>query len=269
MTDTVVPRPGAEPFDAAGAGPDAIGILLIHGFTGSPAAWRPLAEVFAGQGYAVRVPLLAGHGTNWRTANRTSWRDWYADVVTAFDQLRAGGRPVVVAGLSMGGALALRLAQERGPQLAGVVLVNPAIASADRRLRLLPVLRRLTPSTGAIGNDIAAGGDEVAYDRTPLHAMASMTGLWDVVRADLTRVRQPLLSFVSATDHVVDGTSRALIRQWARPVAAEWVTLQRSYHVATLDHDAPEIASRTTAFVERVARPDTVAAGLAPGPGRV
>ncbi len=253
-------RPGAEPIRVDAAGPDAVGVLLIHGFTGSPAAWRPLAGVLADRGHAVRVPLLPGHGTRWQDANSTSWRQWYETVEAAFDELQATTRAVVVAGLSMGGALALRLAQQRGSQLAGLVLVNPAIASADQRLRLLPVLRRIGASLPSIGSDIAAGGGEVGYDRTPLHALATMTGLWRVVCADLTRVTQPLLLFRSRTDHVVDQASAALIRTWTRPVSAEWVTLLRSYHVATLDHDAPEIAHRTTGFVDRVTRPDTVAA---------
>lgn len=261
VTCTTAVRPGAEPFTAHGDDPDAVGVLLVHGLTGSPAALRPLAAELAARGHAVRVPLLPGHGTRWQDANDTGWPDWYATVEAAFDELRARCRSVVVGGLSMGGALALRLAQQRGPQVAGLVLVNPAIASADPRLRALPGLRRLTASVGAIGNDIAAGGDEVAYDRTPLHALWSGTRLWRLVQADLPRVTQPMLVFRSTTDHVVDGSSVALIRRWTRSTDAEWVGLSRSYHVATLDHDAPGIAARTVAFVERVTRPDVAAAG--------
>lgn len=277
-------RPGAEPFSAdavpggtPGAGPRdtrgsddlPVGVLLVHGLTGSPAAMRPLGVDLAARGYSVRVPLLPGHGTRWQDANETGWVDWYAVVEAAFDDLRARCRGVVVGGLSMGGALALRLAQQRGAEVAGLVLVNPAIASADPRLRVLSVLRRLTPSAAAIGNDIAAGGDELAYDRTPLHALASGTRLWRLVRADLTRVDQPLLVFRSTTDHVVDGSSVALLRAWTRSVDSEWVGLARSYHVATLDHDAPGIHSRTLSFVERVTRLGAEAPGLeVPATGR-
>ena len=257
-------RPGAEPFTSdAAPTPAPVGVLLVHGLTGSPAAMRPLGVDLAEHGYSVRVPLLPGHGTSWQDANRTGWTDWYGAVEAAFDELRASCRAVVVGGLSMGGALVLRLAQQRGAEVAGLVLVNPAIASGDPRLRVLPLLRRFTPSAAAIGNDIAAGGDEVAYDRTPLHALASGTRLWRLVRADLTRVDQPLLVFRSATDHVVDGSSVALLRAWTRSVDAEWVPLARSYHVATLDHDAPGIHSRTVSFVERVTRLGTDAAGPA------
>lgn len=253
-------RPGAEPVALDGP-PGSPGLLLLHGLTGSPAAWRPVAAELARTGLTVRVPLLPGHGTRWQDANRTTWRDWYAAAGDALDELLARGAPVVVGGLSMGGALALRLAQQRGPAVAGLVLVNPAIASADPRLRALPLLRRLTPSLAAIGNDIAAGGDEVAYDRTPLHALASCVRLWDVVQADLTRVRAPLLVFRSATDHVVDDSGTALLRRWARPAGAEVVVLPRSYHVATLDHDAAAVTDGTAAFIRRVTGPATPPTG--------
>ncbi len=264
MTTSAV-RPGAEPFAADAPSTGGVGVLLVHGLTGSPAAMRPLATELAARGHTVRAPLLPGHGTRWQDANATGWPDWYAAVEASFDQLRATCRAVVVGGLSMGGALALRLAQQRGTEVAGLVLVNPAIASADPRLRALPLLRRLTGSASAIGNDIAAGGDEVAYDRTPLHALASGTRLWRLVQADLTRVTQPLLVFRSATDHVVDATSLALLRRWTRSTDAEWVGLSRSYHVATLDHDAPVIAARAVAFVDRVTRVDVAAAGPVSG----
>lgn len=243
MTPSAPVRPGAEPF-TTDAGPPVtsptsrdggdepgdrpVGVLLVHGFTGSPAALRPLGVELAAHGYSVRIPLLPGHGTRWEEADQTGWPDWYAAVEAAFDDLRARCCAVVVGGLSMGAALALRLAQQRGPEVAGLVLVNPAIASADPRLRLLPVLRRLTSSAGAIGNDIAAGGDEVAHDRTPLRALASGIRMWRLVRADLTRVDQPLLVFRSSSDHVVDGSSVALLRAWTRSADVEWVSLARS-----------------------------------------
>ena len=93
--------------------------------------------------------------------------------------------------------------------------------------------------------------------------------MWRLVRADLTRIDQPLLVFLSATDHVVDGSSAALLRAWTRSVDAEWVPLPRSYHVATLDHDSPRIHSRTVSFVARVTRLGPRSAGSdAPATGQ-
>ena len=95
--------PLALPAQTEKTGGRAIGVLLVHGFTGSPAAMKPWAHALAGQGYAVEVPLLPGHGTRWQDLNGVSWTDWYDEASAAFDRLRGDCDAVVVAGLSMGG----------------------------------------------------------------------------------------------------------------------------------------------------------------------
>ena len=249
--------PNAEPSlsdgDPEATGGHRIGVLLCHGFTGSPASLRPWAEHLAGHGYAVSLPRLPGHGTTWQEMNRTGWADWYAEIVRAFEKLHANCDQVVVGGLSMGGGLALALAADRGPEVAGVVLVNAAVANSDRRLLLLPVMKRLLPSFPGLGNDIKKPGvDEHGYDRTPLLALASLVKAWRDVRRDLAQVSQPILMFRSAEDHVVDPSSARII---AARVSSRDVTeriLENSYHVATLDHDAPQIFTESETFVRRV-----------------
>src|SRR5262249_1391052 len=161
---TVPVLPGAEPFSADGG---EIGVLLCHGFTGCPQSLRPWAEAMAKAGHTVRLPLLPGHGTTWQDMNRTTWRDWYGCVEDAFRELRARCDAVVVGGLSMGGALALRLAEQHGTAVSGLVLVNPAVKAEDPKLKLLPVVRFVIPSLPGIGSDIKRPGvKELAYDRS-------------------------------------------------------------------------------------------------------
>ncbi|WP_129669162.1 alpha/beta hydrolase [Phytoactinopolyspora endophytica] len=241
----------AAPFQHDG-GP--IGILLCHGFTGSPASLRPWAEHLAATGYTVELPTLPGHATNWREMNLTRWPDWFAKVENALLRLNERCDAVVVAGLSMGGCLALRLAQVHPAAVAGLVLVNPAIASADRRLVALPLLRHVVPSLAGLANDIAKPGqNEHAYDRTPLRALHSLTQMWKLVRRDMPMITQPLLMFRSTTDHVVDGSGAPLILSGVSSTDAVEVLLHRSYHVATLDYDAETIFTRSAEFAERVA----------------
>ncbi|WP_020573390.1 alpha/beta hydrolase [Actinopolymorpha alba] len=242
--------PHAEPL-YAGTGPT--GVLLCHGFTGSPASMRPWAEHLAAQGLRVAVPRLPGHGTTWQELNRTGWQDWFAALERAFLRLAEDCDTVVVGGQSMGGCLALRLAQVHGPAVAGVVVVNPAIWSRDPRLVALPVLHRFVPSQPALGHDIHKPGvHEGAYDRTPLTALYSLTRLWRIVAADLPRVTQPLLVFRSANDHVLDGSSLRLLRARVGSREIEEHTLADSYHVATLDFDALTVFEETHGFVERL-----------------
>src|SRR4051812_19454502 len=190
--------PGAEPFAYPGKGPDAAtGILLLHGFTGSPASMRPWGEHLAAEGFTVRGPLLPGHGTRWQDANATTHEQWFQAVTTAFDELAAECQRVFVAGLSMGGTLALRLAQLR-PDVAGLVLVNPSLLTQRLDAKLLPLLARLTPSWAPIANDIKKPGvTELAYPKLPTRAMMQVRRLWGVTRPNLGLVTAPVLLFRS------------------------------------------------------------------------
>ena len=95
-----------------GTGPLAgAGVLVCHGFSGTPASVRGWAESLADQGAAVALPLLPGHGTRWQEMNLTTHEDWFSVLPPALDWLGARSRLQVVCGLSMGGALALRIAQ--------------------------------------------------------------------------------------------------------------------------------------------------------------
>ena len=245
MTSTLVR--GAEPFAVDGG---RTGVLLSHGFTGSPASMTPWAKHLAGLGHTVRVPRLPGHGTTWQDMNRTRWTDWYGEVDAALTDLRTTCDHVVVAGLSMGGCLALRLAEQRPSEVDALVLVNPAVNVKRFDVKLVPALQWIVPSMPGIGNDIKKPGqDEVGYDRTPLKALASQLVMWKDVRAGLPAITQPLLLFRSADDHVVDETSQAIITDGVSSTVKEVVMLDDSYHVATLDNDAALIFDRTASFI--------------------
>lgn len=230
-----------------------IGVLLSHGFTGSPASMRPWGEHLAEQGYGVAVPLLPGHGTTWQDLNQRTWADWSAALDDAFVELRAEHDAVVIGGLSMGGGLALRVAADRPDEIAGLMLVNPAVATERLDVKLLPLLKHLVPSFPAIANDIKKQGvDERAYSRTPLKAIHSLIRGWKPLRVDLPRVTAPLIYFRSTVDKVVDRASQPLILDGVSSTDVEVVSLEDSFHVATLDNDAPLIFERSSEFVARI-----------------
>jgi carboxylesterase len=242
--------PGAEPFSHDGSD---VGVLLVHGFTSTPQSLRPWAEHLAEAGYTVRLPRLPGHGTTWQEMNRTEWSDWYATVDATFRELLARCRTVVVAGLSMGGALALQLAQNHGPRVAGLVLVNPAVKFEDPRLVVLPVLKHLVGALPGIANDIKkADATELAYTKTPLKAGHSQVVAWRTIIRDLPEITQPVLLLHSPQDHVVPASSSALVLSKLSSEDVQEILLENSYHVATLDNDAPLIFAESVKFIERL-----------------
>lgn len=245
---------GIEPiWAAATSGPlHGAGVLLCHGFTGTPASVQPWAYYLASLGAAVACPVLPGHGSCWQQLALTTHEDWYSVLPPALDWLAEQTRIQVVAGLSMGGALALRVAELE--PVAGVSLVNPSLGSDDLRYRLLPMLAKVLPSIPGIGNDIRrAGVGEPSYPRTPLAAAASMRRLWSMVVADLDQVRAPVQLFTSVVDHAVDGYSGRLLRSRLVDLADDrW--LVNSWHVAPLDHDAGVINEASAAFIANLLR---------------
>ncbi len=241
---------GAEPWSQDGSD---VGVLLVHGFTGSPKSMTPWGKALAEEGWTVRVPRLPGHGTTWQECNRTTWQDWHAEADRALRELTGRCRRVFVMGLSMGGCLTLRLAEQHGDAISGIVLVNPSVLTERPERVLLPALSKVVPSFPGISNDIAKPGmDEGAYTRLPLKAAHSLSQLWSITRRDMGRVQQPLLLFHSAVDHVVEPANWQFVLSHVSSGDVTDVVLPDSFHVATLDHDAPMIVRDSIAFVKRL-----------------
>lgn len=229
-----------------------VGVLLCHGFTGSPASMRPWAEFLARHGYSVRLPLLPGHGSTWQEMNRTTWKDWFDTQATALDELRQRCDTVFVGGLSMGGTLALRLSQT-APDIAGVMLVNASVHTTDPRAKFAKVLQYVLPSLPGIGNDIKKPGmNEYCYDRLPVKAFVQLQDLWNNVSAEIAKVTQPTLVFTSLDDHVVESSNAQWIVENIGSADKTTVTLHNSFHVATLDYDAEEIFRTSLQFIQRL-----------------
>ncbi len=239
--------PGAEPYSHDG-GP--VGVLLCHGFTGTPQSLRPWGEYLADAGLSVSLPRLPGHGTAWQEMARTRWEDWYAEVDRSFGELAKRVSDVFVMGLSLGACLALRLAQVHGERVAGLVLVNPSMVAESRLFALAPIMKHLVPSLKGIASDIKKEDSrELAYDRVPVKAAASLPQLWSLTRDGLGRVTQPVLAFKSREDHVVGPASLGVLRGALPETQLTVRTCDNSYHVATLDNDAPAIFEGSLEFV--------------------
>lgn len=232
-----------------------VGVLALHGFTGSPDTMRPVSDALAAAGIPVEAPRLPGHGTRIEDMLDTRWADWSATAEQAYLDLAGRVERVVVVGLSMGGTLAAWLAT-RHPELAGAVFINPAVALADPDLRalvndMLEAGETVAPGAGA-GSDIAdPDAVEVAYDDTPLRPVLSLFDAIDELQPQLASITCPVLIMTSRQDHTVDpGASDLLATAVSGPV--ERITLERSYHVATHDYDKQLVIDSTIDFVRKV-----------------
>src|ERR1700742_4131618 len=157
-----------------------IGVLLVHGFTGTPVEMRFLGEELAHAGFRAHGMLLPGHGTRVEDLDRTTWRDWADAVEDAFDTLALSCRRVAVVGQSLGGLLALHVASRRRDVAAVGSLATPLwlqglsarvahwAASGALPFRSVPKLY------GSDCSDPKVRRENPAYGAIPMRALAQL-----------------------------------------------------------------------------------------------
>ena len=240
----------AEPWSCPGT--NGCGVLVLHGFTGNPSSMRGLAEVFGHAGFAVELPRLPGHGSTVDDLIPTRWSDWLRAALQTYDDLASRVDKVVVAGLSMGGTLTAAIGLER-PQTAGLILINAAVEPMAPEIRdLLRLMGETSETMDAIGDDIAKPGvTEGGNDATPIQALLSLADAGDLLTPRLGELSMPCLLLTSPQDHTVAPSASDFFAAHVT-TSVERVTLERSFHVATLDYDAPLVEASSLAFAQRV-----------------
>jgi carboxylesterase len=247
MTEPQI-RPGCEPFTVSG-GP--IGVLMVHGFTGSPASMRPIGEGLASEGLSVEGVRLPGHGTDVEDLRSRRWTEWVHTAAAGLDALRQRCRTIVTFGQSMGASVVLSLAASRPHEVDGIALTNPYVF--DRRLLAVPIGSRFLKDVKGIANDIAKpGADEHGDTVMPVPAIAQMAAMLKHVRAALPEIRQPIVVFRSGTDHVIPHSNAHRVLERIGSERRELVPCPNSYHVVTLDYDAPLVQERVLAFAREL-----------------
>lgn len=238
-----------EPFYYPGG---KTGILLIHGFTGSASEMRPMGEYFHKLGYTVYAPLLKGHGTNPEDLRQTHRNDWWQGVLDAYDYMvQSGVEKIYVAGLSMGGVLALKLAMNR--PLSGVVTMCSPIWVQDRRAKYVEFVYYFIPYLERQQRNRRAEIESAMfpYDRTPLRSLAQLFKLIRRVRYQLHKVKVPALIVQSTTDETVRPESANYIYSKIGSLDKTLSWYERSSHIITLDRERRKLFREVEEFILR------------------
>lgn len=239
-----------EPFAFVGGD---VGILVCHGFTGSPYSMRPLGEAYHRHGFTVVGPRLAGHGTSPEDMAKTSARDWIGSVEAALDDLSGRCKSIFMTGLSMGGTLTLYMAAQYPGAFAGIIPINAVVRLDSPDMAALAFAKDAPPTVPGIGSDIKKPGvDEMAYSAIPVRCFAELHALVGATHALLPRIVAPTLVLTSREDHVVPPLNAGLIASAVGSERIEQVSLPDSYHVATLDNDQDRIIAETLRFVRSI-----------------
>lgn len=236
---------GAEPFFLPG---NRHGVLLVHGFTGSPSEMRPLGEFLHQQDFTVLGPRLCGHGTSAIEMADTRWPHWYSSVEDGYHVLKAVCDDIVVVGLSMGGLLAFRLATEY--LVHKIVSLNTPIFLADKRLPLLPVVRLFRSFMPKERREMDVDPKyNIHYESTPLSSLSSMMELIRQVDNLLPLIDRPTLIVQSRNEHTVRPESALHIHDRVGSSDKRLHWLERSGHVATLDVERHKVFEIIADFI--------------------
>ncbi len=263
------------PVGAVVPGSGQLGVLLLHGLTGTSAEMAPVAEVLAGR-YPLYLARIAGHETSVAELARTSWSDWYGSAVAGAEALLRVTPQIVVVGLSMGAMLTVRLAVERRAQVAGIALLSPAIALGRPWLRRLgggfrtlaaldarvPALQRglariVMTKGGSDISDLEVRSRHPGYRQVPLRALLNLMHLQRFAWTAAPALSQPALVMHAANDHTcpLDG-ARAL---FARLGSADkrMVVLERCFHVVTVDCERERVLAELDGFLAGLVQRDS------------
>ncbi|MGC8785836.1 MAG: alpha/beta hydrolase [Anaerolineae bacterium] len=237
-----------------------VGCLLIHGFTGSPPEMRPMGEYLAQRGLTVSGPLLAGHGTTHEDLARTTWQDWYASVEAAYGELQRQCTQIFVAGFSLGSLLALHLATQH--DLAGLILLAPALQLRDWRMQFVPLLRyfmkEMVKDTEPQHSDLTdpeAYKRFWSYDIVPVSAIYQLYRLQKVVGAELGHIHTPALVIYSTRDMAIAPQSGPMVYKHIGAEDKELLVLYNSGHGLVVDSEHQLVFQRVYEWIQAHQRP--------------
>jgi len=242
----------AEPFLFIG---DAIGILLVHGFTGTPKEMRTMGEYFAAQGHTVLGIRLPGHATQPADLPHIHWVDWLQAVEDGYHLLHSAGRRVFIMGLSMGGILTLTAAS-RLPVNGAVAMSTPYSLPDDPRLPYIQYIAPFMPSLSkgpSDWHDQAMRLEQVEYPYNPTRAIVELRDLLEVMRQSLPKITAPVLLVHSRQDGSVSPENMQRIYESLGSKDKSMLWLEQSGHVVSRDQERERVFEAALAFVRRLA----------------
>jgi carboxylesterase len=269
-------RKANKAFEFVGGTNARIGILLIHGFTGSPAELRPLGLHLAQQGYTVLCPLLSRHGSLPSELRGAKWQDWLHETQSALENLQKKCDYVVVAGLSMGGLLAIQLSAH-SRHISGIVLMGTPVALRNRFAGLARFAKYIIPSFGPLdranfnqphiqnfvlrqtppGTHVDFKDPKVIASirkqtKIPLDAIDQLLSVNKASNRVLHKVSVPALVVQGRRDHVIKPESAHVIINKLGSAHKQLIWLENSAHTLPLEPDKEQLFAEVAKFIQQV-----------------
>ncbi|MFA6734707.1 MAG: alpha/beta fold hydrolase [Sphaerochaetaceae bacterium] len=252
-------------------------ILMVHGFPSCPQVFEYFADYFSKAGYDVRAPLIPGFGTSPKDLEHTSFAQWYDYIARVYEGLRARYKQVFVLGLSMGGAITLRIGEtysgtDKAPD--GLVSISAPVCynSLHDRVVASPfvfvgrIVSVFFPVIGIPRNVSGKpNGEDGNEDWTGYHGMFARQGITLIyhlkpIRRDLKKITVPLLAIQDKKDKTVppknlDIISRENGSNHFKRIQTDMEKHHHTYHCLPMYHSIQHyVADQIAAFLKEISQ---------------
>ncbi len=250
--------PSTEPFFFQG---NRTGILLIHGFTGTPKEMRYMGEDLHKHGFTVLGIRLAGHATQPDDMRASRWSDWTASVEDGFNLLSNSVDRIFLVGLSMGGALSLLMSTRLN--VAGVIAIStPYSLPRDPHfplwfIRLYGKLVKYMPKSkevpGSSWFDKESYAKHISYPQNPITSIAELKLLLLEMQCALPKMNKPVLLIHSKNDkYVLPENMEKIYSGLTNTSDKTKIYVTESGHVVTSDAERQRVFELSREFIRRV-----------------
>lgn len=247
-----------QPFFLKGLAPD-LACLFLHGLGGGAYEMRELAERLQVQGLTVQGILYPGHDRPASQMPASTWQEWYAASLEAYQELAQTYAKVDVVGFSTGCLLGLHLAAAYPVQKLVCLcpffsIYRPAYVPVSVELLaqtigyLLPTVPRLhfpirNPQMQQQAKDAAF------FPSFNLAAVRSALALIKIVKPELSQVTCPTLIMQTRGDRVVNPQGAQFLYDRLGGETKELQWLERSDHIITLDDEKEQVFAAIAKFL--------------------
>jgi carboxylesterase len=227
-------------------------VLLIHGFTGTPAEMWLCADYLNKAGYTVSCPCMPGHGLTMEDQKKSSWDQWLKAEEDEYLRLTKIYAKVDILGLSMGGSMATILAERYTPH--ALVLYSPALAYQSKAAYFAPVLKILVPKIHWKQQDLFEHNQKyiVGPGGYYLKSVQDMVKLSKIAKKGLKNVKAPMIMIYSLADELVSKKAPELLMKKVSSTVRHLVILTNSGHMIQILQDHDLVFAETVRFLKAV-----------------
>ena len=253
-------RRGCEAF-TLGSGDTAL--LMVHGFSDSPAVYRLMAAELAGKGYTCRAMRLPGFAEPYEASAKRDRHDWLQAIAEEMTSLRQAHNEVWMVGHSTGASLVTRNLLDHPDTAAGVALLAPLVEVSGKRspvlsprawFKLAGALLMFTDRVEICFEvDINSPEGRAVIIRekfVPLTTIEETFAIALEVRDRAPEITVPVYTAVSTADKIVDTAAALRFFEQLGSGRKQLVRLDASGHVIPVDYGWQTVCADIDAFIQ-------------------